>query len=105
MIILNIICWIAAFYIDVDKHIWWWITIVVIYLYWMFFSLLNGVGACNWIEYEKKLEEIKNSKYSQVAKEREIHWLNMEYWKELRDEEYKQHQVELKNLSWKILWF
>ncbi len=104
-IIFTIICWIAILCIDIEKYFRLWITIVAIFLYWMFFCLLNGIGACNWIEYEEKLEKIKNSKYSQATKEREIHRLNMRYWKEPRDEEYKQHEVELRNLAWKILWF
>ena len=104
-IIFIIICWIAILCIDIEKYFRLWITIVAIFLYWMFFFLLNGLSACNWIEYEEKLEKIKNSKCSQATKEREIHRLNMTYWKEPRDEEYKQHEVELRNLAWKILWF
>lgn len=101
LIIPVVLCYIAT----LTNISWLWIILVLMWVSIAMLGMFDACWVCNMIEYEEKKTLINNSKLSKKNKEELIHQLNMQYWIEPKDEKYLQHEVEIENLAWKILWF
>lgn len=83
------------------------LSLVFLWISIMMLFFVDNIWSLRQLEYRDKLDKIAKSYWNSTNeyRKKEERRLRMEYWKEPRDEEYKQHEAESRNLAWKMLWF